>query len=92
MEGDLVLKEEKVYILKDEELRVEIIQLHHNMLVARHRKKWKMTELVTKNYWWPEVTKDVGKYIKGCNMCQRMKNRTEVPAEKLKLSKVLEKL
>ena len=25
LEGDLVLKEEKVYVLKDEELRVEII-------------------------------------------------------------------
>jgi len=26
MEGDLVLKEEKVYVLKDKELRVEIIK------------------------------------------------------------------
>ena len=29
--------------------------------------------------------------MEGCNICQRMKNRTEVLAEKLKLSKVLEK-
>ena len=36
IEGDLVLKEGKVYILKDEELRTEIIQLHHNVLVAGH--------------------------------------------------------
>ena len=34
-----MLKEGKVYILKDEELRVEIIQLHHNILVAGHGKK-----------------------------------------------------
>ena len=45
-----------------------------------------------RNYWWPGVTKDVGKYVERCNMCQQMKNRTEVPAEKLKLSKVPEKL
>ena len=44
-----------------------------------------------RNYWWPGVTKDVEKYIKGCNMCQRMKNRIEVPAGKLKLSEILEK-
>jgi len=31
-----VLKEGKVYVPKDEELRVEIIQLHHNILVAGH--------------------------------------------------------
>ena len=31
-----MLKEGKVYVPKDEELRVEIIQLHHNILVAGH--------------------------------------------------------
>ena len=51
-----------------------------------------MTELVMRNYWWPEVTREVGKYVEECNLCQRMKNRTEEIAEKLKLSKVLEKL
>jgi len=37
VEGDLVLKEEKIYMLKDKELRVEIIWLHHDILVAGHR-------------------------------------------------------
>ena len=35
--------------------------------------------------------KDVGKYVKGYIMCQKMKNRTEVLAKKLKLHKVPEK-
>ena len=39
IEGDLVLKEEKVYMLKDKELRVEIIQLHHNIPVVRYEEK-----------------------------------------------------
>jgi len=30
--------------------------------------------------------------VNSCDMCQRMKNRIEVPAEKLKLSEVPEKL
>ena len=34
-EGDLVLKEGKMYMLKDEKLRVEIIQLYHNVLISR---------------------------------------------------------
>jgi len=46
-----VLKEEKVYIPKNEKLRVEIIQLHHDILVAKHEEKWKMIELVMRNYW-----------------------------------------
>ena len=69
IKGDIVLKEEKVYVLKDEEFRVEIIQLHHDVPVAGHRGRWKMVELVTRNYWWPGMTSDVGKYVEGCDLC-----------------------
>ena len=92
LEGDLILKERKVYVPKDEELRVEIIQLHHDVPVARHGGKWKTTELVMRNYWWPGVTKDMMRYVEGFDMYQRMKNRMEALVGKLKLSEVLEKL
>jgi len=36
--------------------------------------------------------RDVERYVEGCDLCQRMKNRTEEVAGKLKLSEVLEKL
>jgi len=49
VEGNLILKEEKVYVLKDEKLRVEIIWLHHNIPAARHGGRWKMIELVARN-------------------------------------------
>ena len=39
IEGDLVLKKGKVYMPKNEPLRVEIIQLHHNVLVVGYRGK-----------------------------------------------------
>ena len=39
IEEGLVLKEEKIYILKNKELRVKIIQLYHDMLVARYRER-----------------------------------------------------
>ena len=69
-----------------------IIQLHYDIPVAGHRRRWKTIELVTKNYWWLTVMKDMGKYVNGCDLCQRIKNRTDIPVGKLKLSKVLEKL
>jgi len=47
-------------------------------------------KLVIRNYWWPEVTRDVGKYVNRCNMYPKIKNRTKALAGKL--SKVLEKL
>ena len=90
IEGDLVLKEGKIYILKDKELRAEIIQWHHDVLAAEHRKQWKTIELVARNYWQPEAIRDVGRYIEECDLYQRIKNQTEGMAGKLKLSKVLE--
>ena len=36
IEGDLVLKEGKVYVLKEKELRVEIIWLHHDVPAVGH--------------------------------------------------------
>ena len=59
IEEGLVLKERRVYVLKDEKLRVEIIQLHHDTLVAGHGGQWKTVELVTRNYWWPGVMKEM---------------------------------
>ena len=88
---DLVLKEKKIYVPKDEELRAEVIWLHYDVPAARHGGRWKTVELVTRNYWWPEMTRDVGKYVEGCDLCQRMKNRMEEPAGKLKLSEVPQK-
>ena len=59
IEEGLVLKEGKVYVPKDKKLRVEIIRLHHNTPIAGYGGQWKMVELVTRNYWWPEITKKV---------------------------------
>ena len=36
IEDDLVLKEGKVYIPRNKKLRLEIIWLHHDMLIAEH--------------------------------------------------------
>jgi len=51
IEGDLVPKEGKIYIPKDVKLRTEIIWLHYDIPVVEHKGRWKMTELVTRNYW-----------------------------------------
>jgi len=50
-----------------------------------------MTELVTRNFWWLGVTKEVKKYVEGCDVCQRNKNRTKASAGKLMPNAVLAK-
>jgi len=59
----IMYKEGKVYVLKDEKLRAEIIRLYHNMPIGGHGGQWKTVELVTRNFWWPGVTKKVKRYV-----------------------------
>ena len=48
-------------------------------------------ELVTHNFWWPGVTKEMKQYMEGCDACQQNKNRTEQPASKLMPNSIPEK-
>jgi len=87
----IMYKEEKVYVPKNEVLRAEIIRLHHNTPVGGHGGQWKTVELVIRNFWWLEVTKEVKQYVEGCDSCQRNKNHTEQPAGKLMPNSIPEK-
>ena len=70
VEEDLVLKKRKMYIPKNEELRVEIIQLYYDILVVEHEERQETMELVIRNYWWPGIIKDIGKYMDGCDVLE----------------------
>ena len=65
----LMLKERKVYVPKDEKLRAKIIRLHHDTPVGGHGGQWKTIELVTRNFWWPGVSREVKQYMEECNVC-----------------------
>jgi len=90
IEDGVVLKEGRIYV-PEGELRGEVIRLYHNTPVGGHRGRWKMTELVTRNYWWLGVMKEVGRYVNGYDACQRYKNRSEVLAGKLMPNAIPEK-
>ena len=79
-----------MYIPKDKKLKTKII-LYYNMPVTGNRGRQKIIELVTRNYQWLGVTKDVEKYMNECDLYQRMKNRIEVLTENLIANEMLEK-
>jgi len=87
----IMYKEEKVYVPKNEKLRAEIIKLHYDTPIGGHGGQWKMVKLVTRNFWWPGVTKEMKRYVEGCDACQRNKNCTEQPAGKLMPNSILER-
>ena len=40
IKNKLVLKEEKVYVLKNETLWLEVIQLHYDIIITGHEERW----------------------------------------------------
>ena len=66
----LVSWKERIYIPVDQEIRGTIIEIHHSW---GHPGIDKMTELITQNYWWPGVRKDVQKHVQACRTCQTAK-------------------
>ena len=65
IEGELVLKEEKIYVPRNKELRVEVIWLHHDVPAAEYGGRWKTVELVA----WSN---------KGCwKVCRGMQSMSE---------------
>ena len=65
--------------------------MHYDTPVGGHGGRWKTAELITRNYWWPGVTKKIGRYMDGCDTCQRYKNWSEAPVGKLMPNAIPEK-
>jgi len=42
-----------------------------------------MLELIKQNYWWPELKKDVKKYVQRCFKCQQNKVQHQEKSEEL---------
>ena len=91
VEEELVMKKEQIYVLEGK-LRKKVIHLYYNTPVRGYRGRWKTIELVIRNYWWPGVTKKVGRYIEKYNACQCYKNRSKTPVGKLISNVIPEKL
>jgi hypothetical protein len=76
LESDgLLMFHGKIYIPKDRELRHRIVEQHHNTCIARYAGRFKTLELVSRNYWWPQMSCLIVIYVKTCDLCNRTKLR-----------------
>ena len=82
-EQGLILFRGMVYVPKDMELRRKIVEAHHDTTVAGHPGRWKTLELVSRNYWWPGMSRYIATYLKGCDRCNRTKTFPAKPSGKL---------
>ena len=62
-----------VYISKDEALRESIIVKNHNHPLAGHPQVKRTKSLMLTKFYWPNLGKNVKRYIEGCDRCQKKK-------------------
>jgi len=73
----------KIYVPRNSDLQRQVVLLCHDTKVARHPRRWKTLELVSRNYWWPQMSRYIGQYISTCNLCLRTKPIRQAPVGKL---------
>jgi transposase InsO family protein len=78
-EGLLVSYRGLIYVPMDRSLRERIIAAHHDSILGGHAGRAKTTELIQRTYWWPSMIGQIGRYIAGCEACQRTKPRVGAP-------------
>jgi len=47
----------KIYVPQNSDLQRWIVLLCHDMKIARHPGCWKILELISRNYWWPQISR-----------------------------------
>ena len=72
MEGDVLYFEGQLYIPKGP-ARLRVLQSRHNFPAARHFGYNKTLELISRDFWWPQMWKDVKEFILSCDVCLRSK-------------------
>ena len=82
MENGLLYYQGKIYVPKSD-LHQRILALCHNSKLAGHPGRWKTLELVLRNYWWPQMSRYIGKYISTCDMCLQTKFTHQPPSGEL---------
>ena len=59
----MVLFNGRVYVPRGAKLRHDVVREHHDSTIAGHPGRWKTLELVSRNYWWPGMTRYIADYV-----------------------------
>jgi hypothetical protein len=64
---------DRICVPNEESLRKQILEEAHKSRYAIHRGEVKMYKDLKRVYWWPEMQKDVTRYVSTCMTCHKVK-------------------
>ena len=70
VEGRLLYRG-RIYVPDLHQLRLRLTRQYHDTPVAGHRGQAKTYELLSREYYWPQMIKFVERYIRNCHTCGR---------------------
>ena len=74
----------KIYVPpQDRDLVAEVLWNSHDAPMAGHPGRLQTQELVLRDFWFPQMSQTIQKYIEGCETCQRTKILRQSPAAPL---------
>ena len=73
----------KIYVPRNPDLRRRMVSLCRDTKVAGYPRCWKTLELVSRNYWWPQMSRYIEQYISTCDLCLRTKPIRQAPVGEL---------
>jgi hypothetical protein len=77
--GNRIYYRDRLFAPPDDELRTQILYRTHSSGPAGHPGRIKTLELITRDYWWPRMSRDVEEYVKACELCVRTKAPRTAP-------------
>jgi len=65
--------DDRMYVPDNANLRLRVLQYHHDHVLAGHLGQNKTLELIRRHYTWPNIRDDIQKFCKSCVICMRSK-------------------
>jgi hypothetical protein len=80
--------DDRIYVLNLNALRLRIIQDHHDSLTGDHSERSKTLKLISRQYFWPSMRRDIEKFCRNCHVCKRSQTSCHASYETLRLLSV----
>ena len=80
----------RMYVPDNANLRLWVLQYHHDHVLTGHLGQNKTLELIWRHYTWPNICDDVQKFCKSCITCMRSKPQHHKPYRSLQQLPILE--